>query len=316
MQAAAAYLIDLVVGDPRWLPHPVVVIGKGISLLEGFLRRWAAPLVGLKAAGVLLTSFIVAGSYLVTWAAVEGLALIHPYLGLAVGVWLISTTIAAKGLAQAGLEIRDLLAQGNLAGARIKVGWIVGRDTQNLDEGEITRATVETVAENIVDGIVAPLFYAFIGGAPLAMAYRATNTLDSMVGYKNEKYLDLGWASARFDDLANLIPARLTGIFLVLAAWICGVNGCRAIKIQLRDAAKHPSPNSGYPESAVAGALGIRLGGQNYYGGQPSFRAYMGDALEPLEGRHIGLTVRLMYVTSALMVLAGIAISYQLIAYN
>ncbi|MHB8172686.1 MAG: adenosylcobinamide-phosphate synthase CbiB [Thermincolia bacterium] len=312
MQVAAAYLIDLVVGDPRWLPHPVVIIGKGISLLEAFLRRWAAPLVGLRGSGVLLMVLMVAGSYLVTWAAVEGLTLIHPYLGLAAGVWLISTTIAAKGLAQAGLEIRNLLTQGDLAGARVKVGWIVGRDTHNLDEGEITRATVETVAENIVDGIVAPLFYAFIGGAPLAMAYRATNTLDSMVGYKNEKYIDFGWVSARFDDLVNYIPARLTGILLVLAAWIYGLNGRRAITMQLRDASKHPSPNSGYPESAVAGALGIRLGGQNYYGGQASFRAYMGEALEPLEGRHIGLTVRLMYVTSALAVLAGIAISYKL----
>jgi len=312
MQAAAAYLVDLVVGDPRWLPHPVVIIGKGINLLETSLRRWIAPLIGLRGAGIILTILMVASSYIITWALLKGLTLVHPILGLVAGIWLISTTVAAKGLAQAGLEIMELLRRGDLAGARAKVGWIVGRDTASMDEGEITRATVETVAENIVDGIVAPLFYAFLGGAPLAMAYRAANTLDSMVGYKNEKYLDFGWASARFDDLLNLIPARITGTLLVLAAVLCRLNGRMALQILLRDASRHPSPNSGYPEAAVAGALGVRLGGLNYYGGQASFRAYMGDSLKPLEGCHIDLTVRLMYVTSALAVLIGILVTYTI----
>lgn len=306
----AAYLLDLLIGDPGKIPHPVVIIGKGIDLAEKYLRRWAAPLIGLKAAGVMLTCVIVGSTYIIMWAITAGAARINDWLGLAVSVWFISTTLAVKGLGDAAMEIFSLLQDGNITEARRKVGWIVGRDTGHLDEGEITRATVETVAENIVDGIISPLVFAFIGGAPLAMAYKAVNTLDSMVGYKNDRYRELGWASARFDDLCNYIPARLTGFMLLLTFGLLGKPVGQVLRVIRRDAPRHPSPNSGIPEAAVAGALGIRLGGINVYGGVESFRAYMGDPLEALGMEHIRNTVRIMQVTSGLTVLLGAALVY------
>lgn len=302
---ALAFILDLLVGDPRWIPHPVVIIGKGISLLEKILRNTIGKIFGLKAAGVFLMVIIVGGSYLITWYTLKKLMLWQPWAAVALNIWLISTTIAAKSLARAAKEIYDLLAKGNLEEARQKVGWIVGRDTQNLSPAEITRATVETVAENIVDGIIAPLFYAFIGGAPLAMAYRATNTLDSMVGYKNEQYIKFGWASARFDDAANYLPARLTGFLLLLSSWLLKKDISNGIKTLRRDAKKHPSPNSGIPESVVAGVLRIRLGGLNYYHGQPSMRAYMGQPIAELLNHHILEVIQIMYVTASMGVLMG-----------
>lgn len=304
-QVALAFLIDLLVGDPKGIPHPVVIIGKGISLLEKILRNTIGKIIGLKIAGIFLTLIIVGSSYGLTWYIMKKLMLWQPWVAIALNIWLISTTIAAKSLDKAAKEIYELLLKGKLDDARLKVGWIVGRDTQNLSPAEITRATVETVAENIVDGIIAPLFYAFIGGAPLAMAYRATNTLDSMVGYKNERYLELGWASARFDDLANFLPARLTGLLLLLSAWLLKkdvTNGLRSLK---RDAKLHPSPNSGIPESVVAGVLRIRLGGLNFYHGKPSLRAYMGEPITELINNHILEVIQLMYVTASLGVLIG-----------
>lgn len=179
---------------------------------------------------------------------------------------------------------------------------IVGRDTGHLDSPEIVRGTVETVAENIVDAIISPLFFALLGGAPLAMAYRAVNTLDSMVGYKNDKYRDLGWASARLDDVANYIPARMTALLLTLCAALLRLDWRRCWHTVRRDARLHPSPNSGYPESAVAGALGIRLGGENVYHGVTSFRAYMGDPLRTMEPEDIIVTSRMMMWSSAIFV--------------
>jgi len=187
---------------------------------------------------------------------------------------------------------------------------IVGRDTGRMDAEEITRATVETVAENTVDGITAPLFYAFLGGAPLAMAYRAVNTLDSMVGYKNDCYLYFGRAAARFDDFVNYLPARLTGMLLVIAAFILRLNARRVWTVVRRDAPGHPSPNSGIPEAAVAGALGVRLGGWNSYQGSLSFRPYLGEAIVPLQADHIRQVVRVMYVTAALALSSGIILSW------
>jgi adenosylcobinamide-phosphate synthase len=305
IQIAAAYVVDLIIGDPRQIPHPVVLIGKMIDALERLLRRWAAPVVGLKVSGMLLTAITVLAAYLIMWGIIAGAYLINHWLGLFTSIWFLSTTIAVKGLGSAAMEIYTLLKTGNLSEARKKVGWIVGRDTQNLDEGEISRATVETVAENIVDGIIAPLFYGFIGGAPLAMAYKAVNTLDSMVGYKNDKYMELGWASAKFDDLCNYIPARLTGVFLIMAFLLTGKPVNKALRVIARDSSGHPSPNSGIPEAAVAGALGIRLGGVNYYGGIESFRAYMGDPEIGLGKTHILDTVKIMHLTSLITVLTG-----------
>ncbi|WP_136603876.1 adenosylcobinamide-phosphate synthase CbiB [Paenibacillus dokdonensis] len=304
---AAAFILDLLIGDPRWIPHPVIGMGKAIKKLEAWIRRSFQP-ENLKRAGVLLPVLVAGGSLVITWALLKLLSLIHPWLAWAAEVVLIATTIAVKGLKDAGLEVYRHLKKGDLPAARNSLGMIVGRETSQLDEPEIVRGTVETVAENIVDAVISPLLYALIGGAPLAMAYRAVNTLDSMVGYKNEKFIHLGWASARLDDIANWIPARLTALLLTLSALILRMEYKRAFRMVRRDARKHPSPNSGFPESAVAGALGIRLGGTNVYHGVSSFRAYMGDATRPMEARDIRLTNRLLLTVSVLFVVLALLV--------
>jgi adenosylcobinamide-phosphate synthase len=303
-----AFLLDLLVGDPAWIPHPVVLIGKAIEKLERLLRRVSQSPAALKITGILTAMTIVGASWGLTFLLVRWIFSINYWAGAVLSIWLISTTIAARGLSEAAGEIYILLQNGSLAEARRKVGMIVGRDTGQMEPGDVIRASVETVAENIVDGVVAPLFYAFIGGAPLAMAYRAVNTLDSMLGYKNERYIDFGMASARLDDIANYIPARLTGCFVLAAAWILRMSSKGALQAVLRDAPGHPSPNSGIPEAAVAGALGVRLGGMNYYNGRGSFRAYMGKPLATLEPDHIKQTVKLMYLSSSIAVLAGLLV--------
>jgi len=303
-----AYIVDCIIGDPRWIPHPVIFMGRAITQLERGVRRIAHTPKQLKAGGFLLPLILVGGVFLLTWGVLYLVALIHPWLAWALEVLLIATTIATKGLKDAGMEVYRHLRAGDMPAARRSLGMIVGRDTEHLDEPEIVRGTVETVAENIVDAITSPLFYAAIGGAPLAIAYRAVNTLDSMVGYKNEKYKDLGFASARLDDVANWIPARITAILLTIAAWLLRHDARSAWRTVRRDAKEHPSPNSGYPESAVAGALGVRLGGHNVYKGIASFRAYMGEPKEPLRAEHIPMTVRLMYLSSAMFALVSAAI--------
>ncbi|ARU61503.1 cobalamin biosynthesis protein CobD [Tumebacillus avium] len=297
MTLAFAYLIDLLVGDPRWLPHPVVWMGKAISALDRLLSKRQRSKWAQRLKGTLFPLVIAGGVYALSYFFLKELYALHPWLGLALEVWLISTTIAVKGLADAGRGVYEALQQGDLPLARQRLSWIVGRDTEHLNESEIARGGIETVAENIVDAVTSPLFYALLGGAPLALAYRAVNTLDSMVGYKNDKYLHLGWASARLDDLANFIPARLTVPFLVLAA---GTKGNAAWRLALRDAKKHPSPNSGWAEAAVAGALDIRLGGENQYHGVKSFRAFLGDPVRPIAPGHILQTISLLYLSTAL----------------
>ncbi|MFD1179023.1 adenosylcobinamide-phosphate synthase CbiB [Paenibacillus puldeungensis] len=298
----AAYALDRLLGDPRWLPHPVIGMGKAIRALEAAIRRLVPPR-RYRAAGVLLPLLIAGGSFVLTWAVLRLLAQVSPWLAAFAEAALIWTTIAAKGLRDAGMDVYGRLKAGDLPGARRSLGMIVGRDTAHLAAPEITRGAVETVAENIVDAVVSPLFFALLGGAPLAVAYRAINTLDSMVGYKNDKYIDLGWASARLDDIANYIPARLTALLLVAAAWALRFDAGRAWKTVRRDASSHPSPNSGYPESAVAGALGIRLGGENSYHGVTSFRAYMGDKSRELEAEDIPCTAKLMFWVANVFVL-------------
>ncbi|MEK4449986.1 adenosylcobinamide-phosphate synthase CbiB [Paenibacillus sp. FSL L8-0506] len=298
----AAYVIDRIVGDPRNLPHPVIGMGKAITALERAIRRlWSRP-QSLRRAGVLLPLCVAGGAWALTAILLWLLSYISPWLVWIAEVWLISTTIASKGLKDAGMAVYVELQKGDLPAARKALGMIVGRDTTSLDAPEIVRGTVETVAENIVDAIISPLFYALIGGAPLAMAYRAVNTLDSMVGYKNDKYRDLGWTSARLDDVANFIPARITALLLALCAGMLRLDWRSCLQMVKRDAHLHPSPNSGYPESAVAGALGIRLGGENVYHGVASFRAYMGDPVRTMEPNDIIQTSRMMMLCSSIFV--------------
>ncbi len=300
-----AFVLDRLVGDPRKLPHPVTFIGVFIAWFESLGNRGGALQRKLK--GTILVIVTVSGTYFLTWGVLALLARLSPWLGLLASLWLLSAAFASKSLARAGMEIYRLLQAGDLASARRKLAWIVGRDTAELESGEVARGAVETVAENIVDGVTSPLFYALIGGVPLAMAYKAVNTLDSMVGYRNERYQDFGWAGARLDDVANFIPARLTALVLTLAAGMRGLDWRGALKAIRRDASKHPSPNSGYAESAVAGAMGIRLGGWNSYGGVKSFRAYMGEEKEKLDPGHIPRTVKLMFLAGWLFLAAGLA---------
>jgi adenosylcobinamide-phosphate synthase len=220
--------------------------------------------------------------------------------------------MAANGLAQAARNVARPLASGDLDQARLALGMIVGRDTATLPPEEIIRGVVETVAENTVDGVLSPLIYAFVGGAPLAMAYKAINTLDSMVGHLDDRYRYFGWASARLDDLANLIPARCSALLLTLAACLRRHDGLRAVKTAWLDARQHPSPNGGWPEASVAGALGVRLGGINFYDGEPEVRAYMGDPLRPLHIGDIEQTVGLMTTATILAAVIGLALSYAL----
>ena len=225
-----------------------------------------------------------------------------------VSAFLLSFTISPKSLAKAGREIYVLLARDDLAGARKRVGWIVGRDTEELDESEVARATVETIAENTVDGVIAPLFFFVIGGVPLAFLYRAANTMDSMIGYKNEKYLYFGKAAAKLDDVLNYIPARITAVLFIVSAWLLGFDSRNAMRMMQRDAAKHPSPNGGYAEATVAGALHIRLGGINSYFGKKSFRAYMGEAIERTAPKHIMESIRMMYTATVLFLIFAYAL--------
>lgn len=300
--------LDAVVGDPRSKCHPVVLIGNLISLLERVLLRTESSSARKYAAGFLLVIAVLSIVYGSTWLMMTCLELLGTAAQVIGGALLLSFAITPRSLAEAGREIKDLLLAGDIEEARRKVGWIVGRDTEKLTVPEVTRATVETVAENIVDGIISPLFFFAIGGVPLAFLYRAVNTMDSMVGYKNSRYREFGMAAARTDDVFNYIPARITGLLLVISAFILGYNAANTARIIRRDAAKHPSPNSGIPEAGVAGALGVQLGGLNYYGGIASDRARMGDPLMELAPFHIDKTINLMYMVTVLFIAALTAI--------
>lgn len=293
-----AFFIDLVVGDPPKWPHPVKWFGKIISFFDQRYNQGNRR----KLKGVLILLVIVLVVSSISFFLLCLLSLIHPVIGLFGEALLIATTIAQKGLGEAAEDIVEPLQSNRLAEARQKLAMIVGRDTENLSEREIVRATVETVAENTVDGITAPLFWALVGGAPLALVYRAVNTCDSMVGYKNEKYALFGWASARLDDLLNWVPARLTGIIMIHSMTL-KTTYRHVWSILLRDAKKHSSPNSGWGEAAAAAVLGIQLGGMNYYNGKKSYRMEMGDQLEHLKPVHITRMIQLMRRTSTLFLL-------------
>lgn len=293
-------LLDWLLGDPRWLPHPVVAIGRLVAALERVLRRFMA---NERSAGVLLLVLTVGVSVAAAWGLVLGAGFLHPAAGFAVEAFLGWTCLAARSLHDESGRVAEALARGDLPAARHALSLIVGRDTEALPEPEIWRGAVETVAENTSDGVIAPLFWLMVGGAPLAIAYKAVNTLDSMVGYKNERYLRFGWASARFDDLVNLVPARLTGVLMALAAPILGLSGRNAWRIMLRDGRNHSSPNSGIPEAAAAGALGVQLGGTNRYFGKPVAKPTIGDPLKPLDAAAWRGAVRLMYGSEGLILL-------------
>jgi adenosylcobinamide-phosphate synthase len=305
-EIAVAFLLDLLFGDPLLLPHPVMGMGKAISRGEAWLRR---RISNQRLAGGLLALTLPTGVYLLSWGILEGAGRLHPLLKPLLGTYLIFTCISLRGLIKEARDVYEALAVNDLGRARAELAQIVGRDTQDLPEGEVVRGAVETVAENSVDGILSPLLFALLGGAPLALAYKAVNTLDSMVGYKNERYLDFGWASARLDDLANWIPARLTGLFIPPSAALCGMKGKASWKIRWRDGHLHPSPNSGIPEAAMAGALEVQLGGESHYRGRLSQKPLLGDPARPLEREDILRANRIVKLASFLFLLVGLALS-------
>jgi adenosylcobinamide-phosphate synthase len=308
VQLVFAYFLDLAIGDPSWLPHPVVWIGRFIHFLEKRLLKLTRPDNVLLWCGAALTFIVVAATVLSTVLAVHAAAKIHPVAGQLLTVLLLAATLASRSLAEAAAGVYRELAAGNLDAGRLAVSRIVGRDTGTMSAGEVARATVETVAENTVDGVTAPLFYALVGGLPLAMAYKAVNTLDSMLGYKNERYIYFGRTAARLDDLANWLPARLTVPVMIMAAAILRLDAKSAWRTVRRDGRLHPSPNSGLTEALVAGALGATLGGMNSYHGSVSARPLLGAGGRTVESEDIISTTRLMWLTYVLFLILGLAV--------
>ena len=302
------FVLDALFGDPAWLPHPVVYMGKAISKLEKFLRpRLPKTPQGELLGGAIVAFCLPVGTFLLTGLVCWGAARLHPLLGLAVQIFWCGQALAARGLVQESTNVYKELKKPDLPGARKAVSRIVGRDTAELTAEGVTKAAVETVAENASDGVIAPLLYMLIGGAPLALTYKAINTMDSMLGYKNEKYLYFGRIPAKLDDAANYLPSRLAALLWMAAAAFTHNDAKGAWKIWRRDRRRHASPNSAQTESACAGALGVQLAGPAYYFGQYYPKLTIGDALRPIEPEDILRANRMMYVASSFALAWGCA---------
>ena len=303
------FVLDTLFGDPPWLPHPVVLMGKAISALEKRLRaRMPQTPQGELLGGAVVAFTLPVGTFLLTSLVCLGAAKLSPWLGLAVQMFWCGQALAAKGLAQESTNVYRALIKPDLPAARKAVSRIVGRDTQNLTLEGVTKAAVETVAENASDGVIAPLLYMLLGGAPLALTYKAINTMDSMLGYKNEKYLYFGRAAAKLDDAANYLPSRLAGLLWCAAAALTGNSPKGAWRIWRRDRRCHASPNSAQTESACAGALGVQLAGPAYYFGEYYAKPTIGDPLRPIEPEDIHRANRMMYAESVLALAVGLAV--------
>jgi len=315
-----AFLLDLAIGDPAWLPHPVRIIGKGIAGMEKFLRT-RFDRSNEKAAGIALVVSIVVPVFVVMYAAQEALYSFSSswtaIAGTIILIYLTSTTLALRELVASSKQVINAVRDGALEDARKYLSMIVGRDTERLAEKGVLRATIETLAENLSDGFIAPLFYFILGGLPLAMAYKAVNTLDSMVGYKNERYLRFGWAAAKLDDVANYIPARIAGLCIVVSVFLYAAAmdfrktlsaSSRALRIMLRDGGNHSSPNSGVPEAAMAGALGVMLGGPSTYGGVLVEKPFIGDRCLDINNDAAGQAVTLVVIASFLAMAVAVTI--------
>ena len=299
-QILLAVVLDLIIGDPQWLPHPVRFIGRLIVFLENPFRK---ATVNERLNGTLMAIMVVGITGTVTFIILRIAAWFSPWAADALSILFIYTTLSIRDLGKHGMDVYRALKSGNLGEARKKVSWMVGRDTESLDDKGIIRAAVESVAENTVDGIIAPLFFAVLFGPVGAMMYKAASTLDSMVGYKNERYLQFGWASARIDDAANFLPARLCALLMSIGAGLTGNRPVKAWVICMRDRKLHASPNSGIPEAAMAGALGIQLGGPLLRKGVLTNLPTLGDAEEPMNIRHI---LKANYVMLASSLAAGL----------
>jgi adenosylcobinamide-phosphate synthase len=306
MALPAAFALDALLGDPRWLPHPIRWMGRAIQWAEPMYRRWVKDEL---VAGLCFALSLILGSWALAFLTVTLAYHLHTLVGFTVETIMLFYCFSARSLAQAAMEIHSSLAVGAVDQARAQVAMIVGRDVDSYQANDIARATVETVAENVVDGVLSPLFFAALGGAPLALAYKMVNTLDSMVGYKNPRYLLFGRAAARIDDAANFLPARLSVALIGVASrMVAGAFSRRALITGWREGANHASPNAGYPEAAFAGALGVRLNGPNYYHGVLVEKPYIGVGLGTVTLEHIRQACRLMTWTS----LVGCLLAWQL----
>jgi len=291
----AAFILDLVLGDPTRLPHPIRWFGRVITAGEPFFRNLN---LRLSISGAIFAVSLIAGTWTLTFVLVKTAQYLHPLVKAGVEILIIYYCISIRSLESSAMAVFRALTQTRLDNARAKVALIVGRDVEYLDEDGISRATVETVGENLVDGVISPLFFAAMGGAPFAMAYKMINTLDSMIGYKNDKYREFGKVAARIDDIANLIPARISIFIISAAAKILTGQGARTFQTALAEGANHTSPNAGYSEAAFAGALGIRLGGPNYYHGRLVSKPYLGIPFSPINRNHIKKACDLMMLSA------------------
>jgi adenosylcobinamide-phosphate synthase len=291
----AAFLMDLVLGDPEGAPHPIRWMGNLIKTWEKPFRRFPVAAIW---SGSVFALVLVSGTWFITFIIVWAADFVNPWFGLFMNIVLIYYTLSVKSLKTESLKVLNQLESGSLSEAKKQLAQIVGRDVTPLDESGVTRAAVETVAENLVDGVISPLFYAALGGAPLAMAYKMVNTLDSMIGYKNKRYKEFGRVAAQLDDAANFIPARLAVMVVACAAFFVRLSPYRTFRMALRDGRKHLSPNAGIPEAAFAGALEIQLGGANYYQGELVEKPYIGEPIRPVKRNDIKRAVELMSVSS------------------
>ena len=302
---AAAWTLDIVAGDPEWMPHPVRWIGRAVQWAESLLYDPDANPHLMRISGMVLWMLTVALTTAAALALIGASRHVSEYVADAVLIWLAYTTLATRALHAESAVVARALEDGEIDLARERLSRIVSRDTSTLDESGILRALVETVSENISDGIVAPLFYLAVFGPVGALAYKAVNTMDSMLGYTNDRYRYFGWFPARADDAANWIPARISGLLLAGAAACLGLDWRGALRTMRRDARKMKSPNAGYPEAAAAGALGVQLGGTNIYFGEPIEKPRLGDPLGPITFERYGQMIKLMYLTSGLALLAA-----------
>ena len=295
------FLLDCLLGDPRTIPHPVVCMGRLISWLEkAFRALFPKTRLGENLAGGCIWLVTVAVSFLIPWGLLKLAVMVSPWLRLLLQAIFCWQVLAAKSLRQESMKVYEALKTGTIEDARHAVSMIVGRDTQALDADAVTRAAVETVAENCSDGVIAPMLYFALGGGPLAFAYKAVNTMDSMLGYVEPPYKNVGLVPARMDDVCNYLPARISGIMMLLAGGLLGLNFRNGWKIFLRDRYNHASPNSAQTESACAGLLGLRLAGDAWYHGVLHKKKYIGEALRPITPEDIPLSDRLMYATAVL----------------
>jgi adenosylcobinamide-phosphate synthase len=300
----AAFLLDAVFGDPHGLPHPVVLIGKFIAKGEAFMRRYFSPRTG----GTLLALGTIAISFCIPFFLLFFLARLNFYAALALEIFFCYQILAAKSLKKESMRVYRYLEANDIANSRKYLSWIVGRDTKELDQKQIIKATVETVAENTSDGVIAPLFYMAAGGAPLGFLYKAVNTLDSMIGYKNEAYIEFGRFAAKMDDVFNFIPAWLSGLFMIAGSLFVRLDTKNAVRIFRRDRNNHASPNSAKTESVAAGALGIQLAGDAFYFGKLYRKKTIGDVVREPHPDDICKMNTLMYATAVIGVLAFAAV--------